>query len=288
MKFLGIDTSAVKLLGKLTFTNNTEFPIVVSVWQTGPLYYRVLASKETWSTNCGSVWFTVKAWLYNGENNINPGIKYSLLAGNIVGFAALGALGLGATALASHHGVSLRNPDWEEWLAYNHLGNSLSDKEVIKGVSSISRCEYSRAGVYAGSHPHLFVSGGPVRRIEKGNEQRSTAEMKLQWHELRIDSCAFDNTALPLISSSPASEAISDYCAVSDISETHSHSPSQRRIISEKQSDLVDFDAQEAPELPKRHLRSQEEEEEERPAMPKRPSRARETDTGSYRYEINP
>lgn len=285
MKLLGIDTDGIKLVGRIVFTNATEFPIVVSVWQTGPLYYRVLAAGQTWSTDCGSVWFTVKAWLYNGENNINPGIKYSLLAGNIVGFAALGALGLGASALASHHGVSLRNPDWEEWLRYNGLDSSLDDKEVIRGINSIRLCEYSRAGIYAGKHPHLFVSGGPVKRCaEKGNG------LRLEWHELRIDKCAFDNDATPAIRISPADMQLSheQYHDVGPVYNDGGGVPTtdiSTDSFFDDQIDLIEGDESEtAPKLPDRPKGI--ESRERAPSMPKRPVAPR-TNEADYEYKIS-
>lgn len=199
MKLLGFDTEGVKLIGKFTFTNTTEFPIVVSLWQTGPLYYRVVQPNETWSTGCGSVWFTAKVWLYNGQNNINPGIKYSLLAGNIAGFAALGALGLTATALASQYGVSRRNPDWDVWLKHNGMFEDISDRDYILGAAAIGLCEYSEAGLYAGRHPHLYVSGGPIRSSIKSERG---IRHGLEWHELRLDKCPYDNALMPLIRNS--------------------------------------------------------------------------------------
>jgi len=199
MKLLGFDTEGVKLVGKFTFTNTTEFPVVVSLWQTGPLYYRVVQPNETWSTGCGSVWFTAKVWLYNGQNNINPGIKYSLLAGNIAGFAALGALGLTATALASQYGVSRRNPDWDVWLRHNGLFETISDQDYGLGAVSIGLCEYSQAGLYAGRHPHLFVSGGPIQKSIKSDRG---IEQTLEWHEIRLDKCPYENALMPLIRNS--------------------------------------------------------------------------------------
>lgn len=197
MKLLGIDTTDVRLLGNFTFTNTTEFPVVVSLWQTSPLYYRVIQPRDTWSTDCGSVWFTIKVWLYNGENNINPGVKYSILAGNIVGFAAMGAAGLAVTAIAGSYGSSLRNPDWQEWLSYNNLIGKLSEEQEDLGVASIGQCEFSRAGQYAGKHPKLFISGGPIRRLFDSD---AGEQLTLEWHEVRVDKCSFENHLTPIIS----------------------------------------------------------------------------------------
>lgn len=61
MKVLGVETADMTIFGKFTFTNTTDFPIVVSLWQTSPLYYRVLQPEQTWSTgSIGAFWFTVK------------------------------------------------------------------------------------------------------------------------------------------------------------------------------------------------------------------------------------
>ena len=179
-------SAEVNLLGKFTFTNNTEFPVVVSLWQTGPLYYKVIEPEQTWSTSCGAVWFTVKVWLYNGRNNINPTLKYSLLAGTVVGFATLGVFGLATTAIATNVGSSMRNPDWEAWLQHNHI--DLNHHETLKGMASIKQCEYSAAGYYAGKHSHLYISGGPVQSASG-----------IDWHVLKVDKLAVENSALPVI-----------------------------------------------------------------------------------------
>lgn len=262
MKLLGIDTSGVKLVGKFTFTNTTEFAVVVSLWQTGPLYYRVVLPGQTWATECGSVWFTIKVWLYNGENNINPGIKYSLLAGNIVGFAALGAVGLTATAVASSYGVSKRNPDWEEWLKYNHLQDALSDVEIRRGISAIPKCDFSGTGYYAGKHPHLYISGGPVV-----NASPKTSDVTLDWHEIRVDKCAFDNITMPLI--------MVDLVHEPDLWERYEDKP---RLPARKTSDLghhVDLvnheETSDAPSLPHRPESGAHQSVEVVPILPKRP-----------------
>lgn len=135
-------------------------------------------------------------WLYNGKNNINPSIKYGLLAGNIVGFAALGAVGLTATALGATYGASRSNPDWEEWLVHNNLKNTLSIEEQRKGMASIKHCEYSEAGYYAGKHPHLYVCGGPVVQYQKTDD--GTATMLL-WHEMRVGKTAVENDSIVTI-----------------------------------------------------------------------------------------
>jgi hypothetical protein len=274
MKLLGIDTENIKLLGRFTFTNTTEFPIVVSLWQTGPLYYRVINPNTTWSTDCGSVWFTIKVWLYNGENNINPGIKYSLLAGNIVGFAALGALGLGATALATQYGASIRHPDWEEWLSYNSL-QDLDDREVIKGINAIGKCQLSQSGFYAGKHPHLYISGGPVKRVtEKGGR------LSLEWHEIRVDKCPFENDAMPhIIADTMTSDPHGRYMAGDDGNgESRPSLPARRQAERhDHQIDLIDNDGFESvqPQPPPMPSRPQRAAPEEKPAMPQRPEKPR-------------
>lgn len=139
---------------------------------------------------------TLSRWLYNGKNNINPSIKYSLLAGNIVGFAALGAVGLTATALGATYGASRSNPDWEEWLVHNNLKNTLGSDEQRKGMAAIKNCEYSEAGYYAGKHSHLYICGGPVVQYQKTD--RGTATILL-WHEMRVVKTAVENESIPTI-----------------------------------------------------------------------------------------
>ena len=91
--------------GGLSVRNKTDLPIVFQLKQVGPLHWVVIPPHETRKIDCGQVWFTAHAFVYDGSNE-PTGWDVALPIVICTGAALLAATGAGAAALTPAAGVA--------------------------------------------------------------------------------------------------------------------------------------------------------------------------------------
>ena len=86
--------------GGLSVRNKTDLPIVFQLKQVGPLHWVVIPPHETRKIDCGQVWFTAHAFVYDGSNE-PTGWDVALPIVICTGAALLAATGAGAAAVTA-------------------------------------------------------------------------------------------------------------------------------------------------------------------------------------------
>jgi virginiamycin B lyase len=162
--------------------NCTQWPLTISLDQTGPLYYGLVQPGETFVRDTGAVWFTIKAIVspdnvshINDWDCIMPvagvvgAVLFAAITGGYGAFAAVGA-SVGASALAAGGAVSLSAIVIEG--AVGAAGSTmLTAGMAVKLLGDVfaKNGGASRWGMYAGppwpfreDRKQLSVVGGPV------------------------------------------------------------------------------------------------------------------------------
>ena len=165
--------------------NDTQWPLIISLNQVGPLYYGLVQPGEVFKRDTGAVWFTVKARISpDNKLDINDwdcvwpvasvvgSVLLAAATGGASAFAEVGA-SLGASALVSGGALSLSSIVVEGAVA-GAAGTALTVGTGAKLLSDVfeSNSDLSEAGEYAGP-PWPFrekmhmqtITGGPIASV---------------------------------------------------------------------------------------------------------------------------
>jgi hypothetical protein len=169
-------------------TNNTIWPLEISLRQIGPLYWGVTNPGTTFRRSTGAVWFTIQATIsLDGKGHITEWDAVWPIA-SVVGALAIGALtgGYGAFAVAGSIASSIGSlsiAGITASMASTLIAGGVAATEAIvisgatlgaltssaattalAGIFSRQNASVSEAGCYAGwsGHKKWTISGGPT------------------------------------------------------------------------------------------------------------------------------
>ena len=169
----------------MSIENRTEYALCISLDQVGPLYYAIVKPRDTFYRNTGAVHFTIKAYIWDGHNELTDwscAIPIITVAGGFVVGAATGGLGalgllLGTAGLATSGafagGTFAGLATSELAIAGATLGGGITFGTVSAAVvpaikDAMENTKVSSAGWWAGHHHKLKIVGGPIPVVRKG------------------------------------------------------------------------------------------------------------------------